>query len=251
MKRIDSPDVPLRRGDSILISGDYQHRARIDGFRVQRFWHAEKERMVRKFSAPAPGDRVLDIGCGSGVIANVLASMGAVTTGIDANPAAVDYARRTFKQANLDFRVGHVEEIDVPDATVDGVYCLELIEHIYEHQVRELFSALNRVCRVGGKLTITTPNYSGVWPFLERALDTLRLVPRLDGDQHVTRFTRTRLRRLLEDTNWQVDVLTTFSTVAPFASLLGWNFAERVAAMEDDLDLRFGNILFAVDRKRR
>jgi len=205
--------------------------------------------MIRKFSPPAEGDRVLDIGCGSGVIADVLASMGATTTGIDANPAAVEYARQTFRRSNLDFRLGLIEEIEFPDGTVDGVYCLELIEHLYEPQVRELFSTVHRLCRAGGTFTITTPNYSGVWPFVERFLDTLRLVPRLEGAQHVTRFTRERLQRLLEETGWRVDVMTTFSTLAPFVSVLGWQLAERVAAVEDDLDFRFGSILFAVARK--
>jgi 2-polyprenyl-3-methyl-5-hydroxy-6-metoxy-1,4-benzoquinol methylase len=205
--------------------------------------------MIRKFSPPAPGDRVLDIGCGSGVIANVLASMGAITTGIDANASAVEYARRTFKRPDLDFRLGLVEEIDIPDGTVDGTYCLELVEHIYEHQARQLFSTIHRLSRPGGTLTVTTPNYRGTWPFVERALDTLRLVPRLEGEQHVTRFTRQRLQQLLEVTGWRIEVLTTFSTVAPFLSVLGWSLAERVALIEDRLDLCYGNILFAVARK--
>ena len=81
-----------RTGDTVQIARDYQHRARTSGFVVQRFWHAEKERVIRKFSAPRSGDRVLDVGCGSGVVANALAGMGAIVTGVDGNPDAIAFA---------------------------------------------------------------------------------------------------------------------------------------------------------------
>jgi len=238
-----------RTGDTVRIAGDYQHRARTQGFVIQRYWHGEKERVVRKFSAPRPGDRVLDVGSGSGVIADVLAQMGARVTGVDASEDAVSYARRTFARDNLDFRLGLVEEIDVPDESVDRTYCFELIEHIHDHQVRRLFETLKRVTKPGGVLTLTTPNYRGLWPLIELALDATGLVPRLAGDQHVTRFHRARLREMLIGAGWRLERLTTFSTFAPFLSVLGWGLAERVSALEDSLSLPFGNVILAIARK--
>jgi 2-polyprenyl-3-methyl-5-hydroxy-6-metoxy-1,4-benzoquinol methylase len=234
-----------RQGDAIAIGGDYQHRARTEGFVVQRYWHWEKERMIRKFSAPSPGDRVLDVGCGSGVIADVLASSGASTIGIDGNPDAIAYASRTFQRPNLEFRQSLVEEIAEPEGSIDRIYCFELVEHIYEHQVERLLQTMHRLTRPGGTLTLTTPNFRGTWPVLERTLDLLHLVPHLDGDQHVTHFHRRRLHDVLLKTGWHVERLRTFSTFAPFSSVLGWGFAERISAIEDRLDLPFGNILFA------
>ena len=234
-----------RQGDAIAIGGDYQHKARTEGFVVQRYWHWEKERMIRKFSAPAPGARVLDVGCGSGVIADLLASIGADTIAVDGNPDAIAYGQRTFRRPNLEFRLGLIEEIDLPDESVDHTYCFELVEHIYEHQVRRLLQTIHRLTRPGGTLTLTTPNFRGVWPVLEKTLDLLRLVPHLDGDQHVTHFHRARLREMLEQTGWRVERLSTFSTFAPFVSAASWSLAERVSALEDRLDLPFGSILFA------
>lgn len=232
-----------RQGDAIAIAGDYQHRARTRGFVVQRYWHWEKERVIRKFGAPIPGSRVMDVGCGSGVVADLLASLGAHTIAVDGNPDAIAYGQRTFRRPNLEFRLGLVEEIDLPAESLDHTYCFELVEHIHEHQVRRLLTTIHRLTKPGGRLTLTTPNFRGTWPLLEKLLDTFRLVPHLDGDQHVTHFDRTRLRGMLEETGWRVDRLSSFSTLAPFISIVSWSAAERVSALEDRIDLPFGNIL--------
>src|SRR5262249_49069906 len=61
----------------VPIDGAYQDRARREGFVVQRFWHHQKELVVRSLAPPRAGERALDVGCGSGVVANLLASEGA------------------------------------------------------------------------------------------------------------------------------------------------------------------------------
>jgi 2-polyprenyl-3-methyl-5-hydroxy-6-metoxy-1,4-benzoquinol methylase len=237
-----------RTGDAVRIAGDYQHRARTEGFVVQRFWHAEKERVIRRFAAPRPGERVLDVGCGSGVVADLLASMGSIVTAVDGNPDAVAYARCTFRRENLEFRQALVDELDFAAGSFDRIYCLELIEHIYENQVASLFRACHRLLRPAGTLTVTTPNYRGLWPAVEFTLDRLKLVPTLNGEQHVTHFTPARLSVMLSNSDLMVEHLTTFSTFAPFVSVISWSLAERVARLEDRLALSFGNIILATAR---
>jgi len=235
-----------RLGDAIAIDGGYQHRALKEGFVVQRFWHAEKSRMIGKFSRPHAGERVLDIGCGSGVISDVLRSFGASVIAIDGNRDAIAYARRTFGDRVIEFRLGQVDEVTAEPGSIDRSYCLEVIEHLYVNQVESLFTRVRDLTRPAGTLTLTTPNYRGVWQAIEWTLDALNAVPHLDGDQHVTRFTSSRLRSLLEQTGWRVDLMTTFSTVAPWLSIAGWKLAERVASFEDRMSLSWGSILFAV-----
>lgn len=236
-------------GDAIEIDGGYQHRALISGFVVQRFWHAEKLRVIEKFSRPASGERVLDIGCGSGVVSDALRTHGASVIAVDGNSKAIDYARRTFGREGIQFHHCQVEDLPAPANSIDRSYCFEVVEHLYINQVESLLRNAHRLTRPGGTITLTTPNYSGVWPAIEKTLDVLRLVPHLDGDQHVTRFTANRLSDVLGANGWTVELMTTFSTIAPWVSVAGWNLARRVAVFEDSLDLRWGSILLAVARK--
>ena len=241
--------LPDRIGDEVQIDGGYQHRARTQGFVVQRFWHAEKERMINRYSAPSPGDNVLDVGCGSGVIADMLCRSGANVLAIDANADAIEYARRTFPDPKLRFERALVDDIDARPASINRTYCLELIEHIYHHQVETLAERVYGLTRRGGTFTLTTPNYAGVWPYLEKTLDILSLVPQLDYKQHVSRFTAPRIRDVLTRAGWKIETLTTFSTFAPWLSVLGWNLATATAGMEDRIALSWGSILYVVARK--
>ncbi len=231
------------------IDGAYQHRARREGFVVQRFWHYQKELVVRRLCPPSPGDRVLDVGCGSGVVSHLLASLGGRTTGIDSSETAVAYATATFACHGLDFRLGRVEDLDFADGSVDRVYAFELIEHLSEPQVRQVLSRLRRFVRPGGTLLVTTPNYRGPWVLLEWLLDRTGLAAPMARHQHITRFSRSRLARVLSETGWRTERLSTFSTFAPFLSLLGWQLAERCADLEERLALPFGNLLVAVARR--
>ena len=231
------------------VDGAYQDRARQEGFVVQRFWHYQKELVVRRLCPPALGERVLDVGCGSGVVANLLASLGARATGIDSSQTAVEYARAAFPAGGLDFRLGRIEDLDLEPGSVDRVYAFELLEHLSEQEVRQVLARLRSFVRPGGTLLVTTPNYRGPWILLEWLLDRTGLVAPMAGHQHVTKFWKSRLARVLSEAGWHTELLSTFSTFAPFMSVFGWNLAERLFDWEQRLGLPFGNLLVAVARQ--
>lgn len=100
-----------RTGDTIKIPGDYQYKALTTGNPVQRFWHESKQRIISQLMPPEPTDFILDVGCGSGVIANFLGQSGAKVWGIDGNKDALNFARETFKAPNLEYHLGLVDDL--------------------------------------------------------------------------------------------------------------------------------------------
>jgi 2-polyprenyl-3-methyl-5-hydroxy-6-metoxy-1,4-benzoquinol methylase len=154
---------PERRGDRVAIAGDYQFRALTDGPVVQRFWHRSKLVAIDRHLPPQPGDRVLDLGCGSGVVADHLTTASADVTTIDGNAEAIRFASMRFGPPNLTLRTGLLEDLALPAATLDRVYRLEMIEHLYRHQIHELLVNVRQILRPGGCLLLTTPNYRSPW----------------------------------------------------------------------------------------
>jgi cyclopropane fatty-acyl-phospholipid synthase-like methyltransferase len=78
----------------------------------------------------APGDRVLDLGCGTGGIAEYISDCtGAHVTGVDFIPEAIRQAqeRTTTKHARLAFRVGDMRELDLPAGSYDAVISIDTL----------------------------------------------------------------------------------------------------------------------------
>jgi 2-polyprenyl-3-methyl-5-hydroxy-6-metoxy-1,4-benzoquinol methylase len=239
---VSRPGRPRRVGDTIAIAGDYQYKALTEGPGPQRFWHDTKRWLVRRYLDLRLTDRVLDVGCGSGIVAACMADAPVrECIAVDANPAAVAFAQARFSRTNLRFVQCLVDELEIANDSVDACCCMELIEHIYPDQGRKLLETLYRITRPGGRLLITTPNYRSLWPLLEWALDHSGRVPHLAGDQHVAFYTHRRLRALSAAAGWTTVRQHTCCTVAPWVAAASWRLAEAIRPAE--ARLRFGTIL--------
>ena len=105
------------------------------------------------------GSRVLDVGCGGGLLAEALARVGASVTGIDLAPGMIEVARLHAAESALaiDYRVAAAE--DVARATPQGfdvVTCMEMLEHVPEPAA--MTATLARLLRPGGALFVSTLN---------------------------------------------------------------------------------------------
>ena len=81
---------------------------------------------------PFAGLRLLDVGCGGGLISEPLARMGADVTGIDASERNIRTAQVHAEQCSLDisYRSTTVEEIAATGESYDAVISLEVVEHV-------------------------------------------------------------------------------------------------------------------------
>jgi 2-polyprenyl-6-hydroxyphenyl methylase/3-demethylubiquinone-9 3-methyltransferase len=110
------------------------------------------EGLVRKPDGP----RLLDVGCGGGLVAEPFARLGARVVGIDGDAQAVRVARDHAAEIELavDYRVGAVE--DLKDDQFDVVTALEIIEHVDHAEV--FVTEVARRVREGGIIFISTLN---------------------------------------------------------------------------------------------
>ncbi|MDA1324489.1 MAG: bifunctional 2-polyprenyl-6-hydroxyphenol methylase/3-demethylubiquinol 3-O-methyltransferase UbiG [Proteobacteria bacterium] len=104
------------------------------------------------------GLRILDIGCGGGLVAEPLGRMGADVTGIDASPENIATASVHAKEGGLsiDYRATTAEEISAAGGQFDAVIALEIVEHVA--RVPLFLASCAALIRPGGALIMSTLN---------------------------------------------------------------------------------------------
>src|SRR3954471_641918 len=171
---------------------------------------AEPERFaVRRdwlLARVAPGEVVLDHGCGEGAFAAALAGHGAKPVAVDASPRALRRARE--RRPDLDWRLVALDRpLPLDDESVDVAWLGETLEHLVD-PVGEL-NDVRRVLRSAGtsRLLLTTPDHPPA--LLHRLADdpaafAAHFSPRTD---HLRFFNAVSLGELLGDLGFQdVDV---------------------------------------------
>ena len=246
MQPSSKPQLQRREGDAIHISGDYQAKALKSDRAAQRFWHEAKFRLIERVALPGKQDRVLDAGCGSGTISHFLSLHAGQVIGMDSNPSAISYASTAYDALNLQFRLGQFEDL-VGNEPFNRIYCIEVVEHLYEHQVAEVLSLFHKMTNPGGQLFLTTPNYQSAWPLIEWLLDRLGLAATMDEVQHVTHFTKRKLVAACQGAGWRVGHIGSFNGLAPFVAPVSRRLALALEKVEFSLNRVLPeNLLFCV-----
>jgi 2-polyprenyl-6-hydroxyphenyl methylase / 3-demethylubiquinone-9 3-methyltransferase len=104
------------------------------------------------------GVRVLDVGCGGGLLCEPLARLGATVTGIDLVPANLEVARAHAQAAGLEvsYREVAAEQLAAEGASFDLVCAMEVVEHVAD--ARAFLATCAALVRPGGALVIATLN---------------------------------------------------------------------------------------------
>ncbi|WP_420346479.1 bifunctional 2-polyprenyl-6-hydroxyphenol methylase/3-demethylubiquinol 3-O-methyltransferase UbiG [Pelagibius sp.] len=107
---------------------------------------------------PLEGLRILDVGCGGGLLSEPMARLGAAVTGLDAAEKNIRIARLHAAESRLeiDYRHGSVEDLAAAGAAFDAVLNMEVVEHVAD--VGSFLGASAAVVRPGGIMVVATLN---------------------------------------------------------------------------------------------
>lgn len=113
-----------------------------------------QKKFVKHFIA-APG-KVLEIGCGYGVTLGLMKNAGIAAYGIDLSANAVAICHQKELEAYDSDALSHLK--NVPAASLGGIFCAHVIEHLEPAGALELIAESHRVLKPGGKIVFITPN---------------------------------------------------------------------------------------------
>lgn len=102
-----------------------------------------------------PG-RVLEVGCGKGVMLSMLKEKGIPAYGIDLSDTTVEYCRSKGLEALRSDALTHLKTL--PGESLGGIFCAHVIEHLSPDDGVALLRECFRVLKPGGRLVLITPN---------------------------------------------------------------------------------------------
>ena len=119
--------------------------------------------------APLAGKRLLDIGCGAGVLARSLSDRGAYVSGVDPNAKALALAREAVTTAT--FHVAGAETLPFADDSFDGAVFLNSLHHVPEPDMHRALGEATRVVEQAGSIVVVEPLAEGSFFFALRPVE--------------------------------------------------------------------------------
>jgi O-antigen biosynthesis protein len=134
------------------------------------------------------GKVVLDAACGSGFGSFILSQKAKKVIGIDISKETIDFASAKYDKDNIGFRQASIDQIPLPDHSVDMIVSFETIEHVNSELQSKFLAEAKRVLTKNGTLIISTPN--------KHVYSDLR---EYSNEYHVKEFYRSEFETFLQD----------------------------------------------------
>lgn len=145
----------------------------LPGISHENYWFQRHLVAYGLACAKAGGRSVIDIGCGEGYGAAMLARTAGRVLGVDIAPEVVAHALAAYREPDLSFEVMDSGLLEVPDASFDLAVSFQVVEHLAD--VTGYFSEIARVLRPGGEAMITTPNRLTISPGRDEPINPFHL----------------------------------------------------------------------------
>lgn len=164
MSKVDKTDIDEQIAASIknfsMLAKDEASRERLV-IEMPEFIQKKAALISAHFLLPA-GSRIVDMACETGEVTYALALLNPRTEiiGIDRDPKAIEFARKTYRLPNLSFRQTDIGIPDLEDASVDGIINSNVLHRVYSangYNADEVFNLLEKQIqklKVGGTMLI-------------------------------------------------------------------------------------------------
>lgn len=131
------------------------------------------ERLAKPFLAIAdiaPGNRVLDVACGTGVLSKALAEASAHVIGMDASEGYLEGARRNRSHPNIVYEAGDMRQMRFADDSFDAAVSTLALDTIPE--IEQVVAEMMRITRPGGVVASAVQLFFGGIPAMDLAIHT-------------------------------------------------------------------------------
>jgi 2-polyprenyl-6-hydroxyphenyl methylase/3-demethylubiquinone-9 3-methyltransferase len=125
--------------------------------------------------------RVLDLGCGGGLLSNALAQAAYDVFGIDISSSSLEVARKSDLSKTVKYSLGDATHLSFEDEFFDGVCCMDVLEHVDDF--RAVISESARVLRPGGVFLFHT--FNKTWAAKLLAIKCLSIFKNAPQNLHV------------------------------------------------------------------
>lgn len=153
--------------------------------------------VIARKVAPAPGARLLEIGCGTGHNLAMLAAFGSVDA-IEIDPQSREMASQRLGKSVFDASLPALAEL--PAGQYDMIALLDVLEHIEDDRAA-LVAIAGRLAESKGKLLITVPQFPWMWSGHDVA------------NHHFRRYTKATLRKVIDDAGLKIELLQSFNSL--------------------------------------
>jgi SAM-dependent methyltransferase len=133
-------------------------------------WSEHLAKPFLSFADIAPGDRVLDVACGTGVLTKALAELGARVIGIDASDGYLEGARRHRSHPNIAYEHGDIRQMRFASGEFDAAVSTLALDVIPETE--QVVAEMKRVTRPGGVVASGVHQFFGGMPAFDLVLHT-------------------------------------------------------------------------------
>lgn len=171
-------------------------------FQIQKkhWWFATKRNIildtVLRYTNLQLSDKILDIGCGSGLMLNTLENIGN-TSGMDMSDEAIEFSSEIFtgtiKKGSLP------DDVPYPSDYFSLITALDVIEHIDDDLVS--LKTIRNLLKSKGKAVITVPAYMSLWSHFDEL------------NEHKRRYTLNELHQKLLLAGFEIEKISYYNTL--------------------------------------